>query len=1256
VGTFKAAASLESCSACPDARQTTSSAGASSSSECACRSPFVWSSSLSSCVCAAGAGFDAALDTCVSCSVGAFKPRARRRRRNASLEACSSCPSLTSTGGTGAASSSECVCAGGLVADAASGGSCVCPPGAGFSSSSSSCVSCAAGSFKAGFDLLACSPCPMLYATTSGTGSVSVSNCSCVNDLVLAGGSCVCAAGQVFDAATQSCGPCPAGSFKASASLSSCESCPAHTTTSGTGSASASSCVCDSSRGFVSDGGGNGSCVCPAGAGFDAASGVCSACGVGTFKAAASLESCSACPDARQTTSSAGASSSSECACRSPFVWSSSLSSCVCAAGAGFDAALDTCVSCSVGAFKPNASLEACSSCPSLTSTGGTGAASSSECVCAGGLVADAASGGSCVCPPGAGFSSSSSSCVSCAAGSFKAGFDLLACSPCPMLYATTNGTGSVSVSNCSCVNDLVLAGGSCVCAAGQVFDAATQSCGPCPAGSFKASASLSSCESCPAHTTTSGTGSASASSCVCDSSRGFVSDGGGNGSCVCPAGQQLDAATSVCLPCGVGTFKAAASLESCSACPVALTTTLGTGASSSSECVCPSGFTLAGDSCLCAAGFGLAGSSCQACADGTFAASASSSPCSLCSSLDPHAVSSPASAPAGATSCECGAGFFATATDAAATANTSSSSNSSSSLQCAACVAGMECSGAGASLEGVAVQAGFWRSSASSTRVRSCPSAQACAAGNATGDAGCREGHEGALCAVCSSGWTAASPQEACASCSSGGGPSTWLLASVLGVVVVVWLLSRLGGKPGASAAKLVALADKPGVRVQLKVLLVYFQIVASFQSSFASDAPASYRGFAGALQLLSLRLSSLLSLDCWSSGGFSFFDELLARTLLPVLVGVALVLAYLPPLWRARSDAGERARTAQALLSWVVLSCFFFFPSASTAVLQTFDRDDDFDGGDCWLKADYSLSCRADDATYGWFRAYATLMVLVFPVGIPVFFFLLTWLHKRDIRESADEALAARSSSSPTLAMRAADDALDARVVQLRLPENRVAASRLSREVQRRSVIEAARRKPELYGVVSLFEAYRPELWWWECVECVRRLLLSAVLALAWPGTARQVAAAMLVCMAFLLGYTWARPYLSPAHNTFVSAAQWALLLQLFGCLLARDASVSFGGSDAALGACMVAVGVLLPLLPLARSHEAAHMWQAVQAERASTHGRMSLTAAVRKVVLDHVGEEEEGGDDAKGVEMGGVMQENPMAARRHASGRDG
>jgi len=353
----------------------------------------------------------------------------------------------------------------------------------------------------------------------------------------------------------------------------------------------------------------------------------------------------------------------------------------------------------------------------------------------------------------------------------------------------------------------------------------------------------------------------------------------------------------------------------------------------------------------------------------------------------------------------------------------------------------------------------------------------------------------------------------------------------------------------------------------------------VASFQSSFASDAPASYRGFAGALQLLSLRLSSLLSLDCWSSGGFSFFDDLLARTLLPVGVGVAIVGGHVALGVRAGDlHTGERR---SRLLRNVLFSCFFFFPGASTAAFQTFNRDDDFDGGDCWLRADYSLSCRADDATYARFRAWAALMVLVYPVGIPVFFLALVWRHRALLARSPEqvcEALAAQGRAAPEDMQAFADDWRAQASLAARSAEAEAVVSRSARALGRRLVAEAARR--EATGSAVLFEAYRPDVWWWEVSELARRLLLSGALVFAWPGTARQAALAVLVALWFVLASTWLSPYLTFAHNRFTQALQWALLAQLFGVLLLRSSDASVQGSaGGVLGGLMVACGLANP-----------------------------------------------------------------------------
>jgi hypothetical protein len=171
----------------------------------------------------------------------------------------------------------------------------------------------------------------------------------------------------------------------------------------------------------------------------------------------------------------------------------------------------------------------------------------------------------------------------------------------------------------------------------------------------------------------------------------------------------------------------------------------------------------------------------------------------------------------------------------------------------------------------------------------------------------------------------------------------------------------------------------------------------------------------------------------DCWKSGGFSFYDELLARTLLPVGVGAALVLRYAPSILRgADGNTARRRQLTSDMASWIFFSCFFFFPSASTAVFQTFNTDKDFDGGDCWLKADYSLSCRADDATYAATRRTPPVMMLVYPIGIPLFFLAVLLWNRRTIAKPRGGGGSPRSLASTSARRSAAGLAADFRAAQ--------------------------------------------------------------------------------------------------------------------------------------------------------------------------------------------------------------------------------
>ena len=129
---------------------------------------------------------------------------------------------------------------------------------------------------------------------------------------------------------------------------------------------------------------------------------------------------------------------------------------------------------------------------------------------------------------------------------------------------------------------------------------------------------------------------------------------------------------------------------------------------------------------------------------------------------------------------------------------------------------------------------------------------------------------------------------------------------------------------------------------------------------------------------------------------------------------------------------------------------------------------------------------------------------------------------------------------------------------------------------ELENRLKIEYSRVLPTLIPYAFLYEAYRPEVWYWECVECVRRLSLTGLLVFMYPGSEKQVLLAMLICFFWLMIYSEIQPYLESSHSFFLMSSQWGVLLQLYAIYLIINHS--FDSSSSLIGGLAVAVGVVV------------------------------------------------------------------------------
>ena len=144
-----------------------------------------------------------------------------------------------------------------------------------------------------------------------------------------------------------------------------------------------------------------------------------------------------------------------------------------------------------------------------------------------------------------------------------------------------------------------------------------------------------------------------------------------------------------------------------------------------------------------------------------------------------------------------------------------------------------------------------------------------------------------------------------------------------------------------------------------------------------YAIPFPSLYTNLLRWVGLLELNFVDMLPLGCVLT--FSFHTALVMRTLfLPALSTIALLLH----LVKAPKKVRETGRT----LLFLVL--FLIYPGTSAAIFATFQCEDLSDGTR-WLRADLSIDC--DSTTHTGFSAYAAVMILVYPIGTPVLYYVL-------------------------------------------------------------------------------------------------------------------------------------------------------------------------------------------------------------------------------------------------------------------------
>lgn len=239
----------------------------------------------------------------------------------------------------------------------------------------------------------------------------------------------------------------------------------------------------------------------------------------------------------------------------------------------------------------------------------------------------------------------------------------------------------------------------------------------------------------------------------------------------------------------------------------------------------------------------------------------------------------------------------------------------------------------------------------------------------------------------------------------------------------------------------------------------------------------PEVYEKFLSVLNLVNFDPGLIPYISCLVN--INLYGRLLFATIAPLAVLGALGLTYAVARSRNRhSPAGLHAARGKHL-SVALFVMFIVYLSVSFTVFQTFVYET-LDNGVTYLRADYSLTCSA--SVHEAWKAYAGLMVFVYPEGIPAIFALWLISNRRDLIKGGS------SDSSGS---------------------------------------------DRLQPMQDPWGAYKTRRYYYEVVECGRPIELTGLGVFLFPGSVAQVALEVIFATVFIAIFDVLSPCLCRSHG---------------------------------------------------------------------------------------------------------------------------
>ena len=355
----------------------------------------------------------------------------------------------------------------------------------------------------------------------------------------------------------------------------------------------------------------------------------------------------------------------------------------------------------------------------------------------------------------------------------------------------------------------------------------------------------------------------------------------------------------------------------------------------------------------------------------------------------------------------------------------------------------------------------------------------------------------------------------------------------------------------------------------------------------------PQAYEKFLAALSVVNLNLGSILSLSCIVET--NFYDRLILATIAPVAVLGTLAITYRVAMLRNGHSIHAMRMARNKHLTVGLFLLFMVYSSVSYTIFQTFVCDS-LDDDVSYLRADYGLRCEIT-GTRTAYLTYAGFMVLVYPVGIPAVFAWALFINRDSIK-------------------------------------------RLEGIANRRWI------PPEPEAIKDLWAPYKRSRYYYEVIECGRRIALTGLAVFIYPGSTAQVAIETLFAVIFSYVFEILSPFAEPLDTWLYRSGTCVIFLSMYLALLLKieAADEDNPSRDVFAGLLIAAHGGMVLIVIANATLSALKGFQEVRAIEIPVINKnsfqISTSGRTRENGIENLEEDKEDEDDATSKYNPGLM----------------